>query len=84
MEFKGIKGGLAKLRGLTEDKVDAEQLQIGMQIEGEHTDNPEVAKRIALDHLAEHPKYYTFLEQMEVLMDAHIRNLNLVNRKDKT
>jgi hypothetical protein len=67
----GIKGGLAAHEGLTRDKVDPQQLRIGTEIELEHTDEPKVAERIALDHLAEHPQYYTFLVQMEKLMDVH-------------
>jgi hypothetical protein len=49
----------------TEDKVDAEELRIGIEIELEHTDQPDVAKQIALDHLAEIPDYYTRLVAME-------------------
>jgi hypothetical protein len=49
----------------TEDKVDAEELRIGIEIEKEHTEHVEVAKQIALDHLAEIPDYYTRLVDME-------------------
>jgi len=45
--------------------VDAEQLTMGIKVEMEHTDKPEEAKKIALDHLAEDPKYYTKLKKME-------------------
>lgn len=41
---------------------DPEELTIGITAEMEHTDNPEVARKIALDHLAEDPKYYTKLK----------------------
>jgi hypothetical protein len=42
-----------------------EQLNKGMQHEKEHTDSDEVAKSIALHHLAERPDYYEELEKME-------------------
>jgi len=50
---------------LTEHDVDPGQLQIGISIEMEHTDDREEAKKIAMDHLAEHPYYYDHLQKME-------------------
>jgi hypothetical protein len=44
---------------------DAEQLVRGIEVEKEHTDDPEKAKEIAKDHLMEDPAYYTKLNQME-------------------
>ena len=41
---------------------DPEELEKGIKVEMEHTDDPEEAKRIALDHLLENPKYYSKLE----------------------
>lgn len=38
------------------------QLEKGRKYEMEHTDNPEQAEEIALDHLAEDPEYYNKLE----------------------
>jgi len=35
---------------------------MGIRVEMEHTDDPEKAKKIALDHLAENPFYYTQLK----------------------
>ena len=43
------------------------QEQAGSIVEQEHTDNLEIAKEIARDHLAEAPDYYTHLEDMETL-----------------
>ena len=40
---------------------DPEELKKGIEVEKEHTDNPKVAMKIALDHLDEDPKYYTKL-----------------------
>lgn len=43
------------------------QEQAGSIVEQEHTDNLEIAKEIARDHLTEAPDYYTHLENMESL-----------------
>ena len=42
-------------------QVDPSQLSIGIQVEMEHTNDPEIAKEIAMDHLTEDPQYYTKL-----------------------
>lgn len=44
---------------------DAEQLAMGIEVEKEHTDNEWLARKIALDHLAEISDYYTRLKKME-------------------
>jgi hypothetical protein len=56
------------------------QLMMGIEIEMEHTDNPEVAKKIALDHLNESPYYYEELEKMESRLqkknvDSHFEDI---------
>lgn len=48
---------------------DSEQLAMGIKIEKEHTDNPDIAKAIAKSHLKENPKYYSYLKDMEKKMD---------------
>jgi hypothetical protein len=50
---------------LTEKDVDAEQLEMGINVEMEHTVNKDIAKKIALDHLAKIKDYYTRLKKME-------------------
>jgi len=57
--------GLADLEDTEDEDVDPEQLAKGIEIEMEHTKDPEVAKEIALDHLTEIPDYYNRLEEME-------------------
>jgi len=57
--------GRAKEKGITKDKVDSKQLEMGIKVEMEHTSNPLIAERIALDHLAEIDDYYTRLAKME-------------------
>jgi hypothetical protein len=48
-----------------EGQVDAHQLQMGIEIEKEHSSNLAVRKKIALAHLRENPLYYTELVKME-------------------
>lgn len=52
-----VPGGLGDK--LTASDVDADELAMGLTIEGEHTEDPEIAMEIALDHLAEDPQYYS-------------------------
>lgn len=47
------------------DSVDPSELKMGIEIEMEHTDDPKVAEKIARDHLAENPTYYTDLKNCE-------------------
>ena len=42
-------------------KVDSKELKMGIEVEMEHTNDPKEAEVIALQHLAEDPKYYTKL-----------------------
>lgn len=51
---------------------DPEQLKMGTKMEMEHTDDPEIAEKIAKDHLDEIPDYYTRLEKMEREADKEI------------
>ena len=44
---------------------DPEQLKMGIKVEMEHTDDKEVAEKIARDHLNEVPDYYTKLKEVE-------------------
>jgi len=46
-------------------RISAKQLKIGTRHELEHTDDPETAAQIAMDHLREIPDYYTRLQKME-------------------
>jgi len=52
-------------KDLTEKDVDPHELEMGIEVEMEHTNNKELAKRIALDHLKEIKDYYTRLKKME-------------------
>ena len=46
-----------------DDKFDAKQLEMGIKVEAEHTDDKEMAKKIAKAHLSEFPDYYTKLSK---------------------
>ena len=56
-------GGLADKK--QESDFDPEALARGTAVEMEHTDDPEAAKEIAMDHLVEDPKYYDKLAKIE-------------------
>jgi hypothetical protein len=57
--------GRAREKSVTESDVDSGELSRGTEVETEHTSDRTTAKRIALDHLAEIPDYYTRLKKME-------------------
>lgn len=55
---------IAKKHNVDADVIRA-QVDIGKEVEKEHTDNEDEAVRIALDHLFEMPDYYDKLKKME-------------------
>jgi len=70
-EFEGhiyhiLSSVLAEGRSKGKDvKHDPKQLKMGIEVEMEHTTNPIISRKIALDHLKEIPDYYTRLDEME-------------------
>ena len=62
-ESKGVPGGLADKKKDTD--YDRNELDMGVDVELEHTDDKELSKDIAKDHLEEFPNYYTELDKME-------------------
>lgn len=58
-----LKGGTADNR--PDSDFDEEQLKIGIEHEREHTENDDIAKEIAKDHLSEDPNYYRKIEKIE-------------------
>ena len=68
-----LEGGVADSKSLEElakkHKVDVKmltkQFNKGIKVEMEHTDNKQMAKEIAMDHISEDPKYYDKLSKME-------------------
>lgn len=63
-----IQGGLAA--GRKPSEFDAKELRMGVKVELEHTKDRKLAREIAMDHLVEHPKYYTALLKMERGLEA--------------
>lgn len=57
---------LAKKHNVSVQDIE-QQLTLGIEVEQEHTSNKELARQIALDHLAELPDYYTRLQQLETM-----------------
>jgi len=53
---------LAKKHDVSVDDLK-KQLEIGIKVEHEHTEDDDKARRIALDHLDEKPDYYTKLRK---------------------
>lgn len=80
MNYFKSKGGLGNFfgegraadNGVTVKDVDPEQLRRGTEVEMEHTTDPKIARKIALDHLAEYPDYYDGLKKMEELLEAGV------------
>lgn len=56
---------VGKHNHVPDGEFDPRELETGIQIEHEHTDDPNVAKAIAKDHLVELKNYYTLLVDME-------------------
>lgn len=65
-----------------DDNYDIAQLSIGMKVEKEHTNNVDVAKSIAKDHLDEIPDYYTRLIDMEKAAKTNSVESNVVTVLD--
>lgn len=45
---------------------DENELKMGIEVEKEHTNDPEVAEIICRHHLAEDPKYYSKLKTLNL------------------
>lgn len=58
-----IPGGLADKKDPSD--FDPKQLQMGIKVGQEHTNDLSIAEDIAMDHLTEIPDYYTRLKKME-------------------
>ena len=54
-----------KSKGFMSNDIDEKQLEEGIKVEMEHTNDRDIAKKIALDHLIEINDYYTRLVKME-------------------
>jgi len=70
MRAKVMNKSIDKISGGKADKknpsdFDAVALKEGTKHEMEHTDNHDIAREIAMDHLSEDPKYYDKLKEIE-------------------
>jgi hypothetical protein len=66
--------GMSIEKGMTVEKANKEQLKMGIKVEMEHTNDPIIAEKIALDHLAEGKssnfRYYDYLKEMEEKLES--------------
>lgn len=60
----GLPNGRSK--GRRPSEFDPIQLRRGTKVELEHTSDPKIAERIAMDHLVEDPLYYVKLAKIHV------------------
>ena len=60
----GLPNGRAK--GRRPSEFNPVQLRRGIKVEMEHTRDPKIAERIAMDHLVEDPFYYVKLAKIHV------------------
>ena len=68
-----IPGGMAD--GKKPSDFNKNDVEKGHRVEFEHTDDPDTAREIAMDHLEEHDDYYIGLEHMEnMLKDIEKKN----------
>ena len=56
---------VGKHNHIPDEDFNQKELEMGIKVEFEHTDNLEIAKAIAKDHLSECFDYYTRLGKME-------------------
>jgi hypothetical protein len=56
---------VGKGKGRRASEFSAKEVRMGIEHELEHTDDPDLAEQIAIDHLAETPDYYTRLQAVE-------------------
>lgn len=61
----GLPDGVAKRKGLVASDFSRRDLERGTSHELEHTTSRSIARQIAMDHLAEDPRYYQKLARLE-------------------
>ena len=66
----GNKFAVKLVREDMKNKLPIDQIKKGIEVEMEHTDDPKMALKIALDHIKEDPKYY------DKLVKAGLEELN--------
>lgn len=66
----------------TPEDFDIDDVRIGTAVEGEHSNNPDIATEIALDHLEENPEYYDQLITSGIADEKDAVNLYDELKKD--
>ena len=74
-----IKGGLADFTNTSQ--YNPIELERGIKVEMEHTDDPMIATEIAMDHLREDPDYYNKLEQIHEMVQKNKISEYYLNNK---
>jgi len=64
-----LRGGYMIDKGFDISTVNQNELNLGIKVEYEHAADEAIAKKIAMDHLADLPDYYTRLQKM--LAEGH-------------
>jgi len=72
-----LKGGKADKK--TPSDFPKKEVERGKDVEFEHTNTPDIAREISIDHLEEHPDYYTGLKHMENML----KDIEKKNKKNK-
>ena len=72
---------IANKHGVSVQDIE-KQLEMGLKIEMEHTDDPEISRQISMDHLAEFPDYYTGLEKMEIELSGEDLRESIIPPKE--
>lgn len=78
-------GGLFEGKGkeLHPNNIHPGELRMGIRVEMEHTTDPEKAKKIALDHIAENPYYYTALKLSGIENPTKLKEKPVKEKKAK-
>ena len=72
---------LAKMHKVTVDEINA-QVQKGVKVEMEHTNDEDIAHEIAMEHVYEDPKYYDKLSKIEEAKKAGSESSKENNLRD--
>ncbi len=75
-----LPGGLADDRKAHE--FDPQALQQGVEVELEHTGDPDIAREIAMNHLVEDPRYYQKLAVLEQSIQRRTDNRTFIEGDD--
>lgn len=72
MRQLGIRESSLKPSDIQPSDVDPKELEMGVEDEKDHTSDPNTAKTIALQHLANKPDYYSRMKKAGLEEDEHV------------